>query len=81
MKLFLLQFLDTIEKCQTPDELPGICKPVIECDHFAEILKAPSMSEQERRHILASECFERDGKQFVCCPEAITTTFKHSNNG
>ena len=45
MKLFLLQFLDTIEKCQTPDELPGICKPVIECDHFAEILKAPSMSE------------------------------------
>ena len=81
VKMFLLQFLDTIESCQTPDELPGICKPLRECNHFVEVLEAPPISMKDRQYIRASKCFERDGKHFVCCPEAITTTVKPSNHG
>ncbi|XP_063367244.1 phenoloxidase-activating enzyme-like [Cydia amplana] len=56
----------TTDACLTPEGSEGQCTSVFECQHIAEILQSPNVSDKDKAYVNSIRCHSPTGF-FVCC--------------
>ncbi|XP_017493059.1 PREDICTED: serine protease easter-like [Rhagoletis zephyria] len=60
-------------KCETPNQVAGICLSLIQCKSLMKIMHKTEFFENDMQYLRASFCADADRFPMVCCPDISMT--------